>query len=196
MTDFPLFETICLENGKLQNMAFHQQRYEQSLATFYGKSAVKIYDLLAEIHKTPEFSTALLQPLVRCRIAYNADSLQIQFFPYERKTYCTFQPVICDDIDYGLKYQDRVLLNALLEQKQDCDEIMIIKQGKVTDCSIGNLIFRSGNVWVTPDEPLLNGTQRQFLLAQGKIKEQPIFAEDVVKFDEIRLINAMNGLFD
>lgn len=196
MTDFPLFETICLENGKLQNMAFHQQRYQQSLATFYGKSAVKIYDLLAEIHKTPEFFTALLPPLVRCRIAYNKDSLQIQFFPYQRKTYRTFQAVICDDIDYSLKYQNRLLLNALLAQKQDCDEIMIIKNGKVTDCSIGNLIFRQGKNWITPDEPLLNGTQRQFLLAQGKIKEQPIFAEDVVQFDEIRLINAMNTLLD
>lgn len=196
MTDFPLFETICLENGRLQNMVFHQQRYEQSLATFYGKSAVKIYDLLAEIHKTPAFSTALLQPLVRCRIAYNSDKLQIQFFPYQRKTYRTFQAVICDDIDYSLKYQNRILLNALLEQKQDYDEIMIIKNGKVTDCSIGNLIFRRGEHWITPDEPLLNGTQRQFLLTQGKIKEQPIFAEDVVQFDEIRLINAMNTLLD
>lgn len=196
MTDFPLFETLCLENGILKNMELHQQRYEQSLVAFYGESTVKIYDLLAEIHKTPEFSTALLQPLVRCRIAYNADSLQIQFFPYERKTYRHFQAVICDHIDYSLKYQDRVLLNTLLEQKQGCDEIMIIKNGKVTDCSIGNLIFRSGEVWVTPDEPLLNGTQRQFLLAQGKIKEQPIFAEDVKQFDEIRLINAMNGLAD
>lgn len=194
MTDFPLFETICLEKGELKNMRLHQQRYEQSLVAFYGESAVKIYDLLTEIHKMPEFSTALLQPLVRCRLAYNADSLQIQFFPYERKTYRTFQLVICDDIDYGLKYQDRRLLNQLVEQRGTCDEIMIIKNGKVTDCSIGNLIFRSGNTWVTPDEPLLNGTQRQFLLAQEKIKEQPIFAEDIPQFDEIRLINAMNGL--
>lgn len=196
MMDFPLFETICLENGQLQNMALHQQRYEQSLAVFYRKSAVKIYDLLTEIHKISGFSTALLQPLVRCRIAYNAKSLQIQFFPYERKSYRNFQPVICDHIDYALKYQDRVLLNALLEQKQDCDEIMIIKNGKVTDCSIGNLIFRQGKNWFTPDEPLLNGTQRQFLLAQGKIKEQPIFVEDIENFDEIRLINAMNDLSD
>ncbi len=71
---------------------------------------------------------------------------------------------------------------------------MIIKNGKVTDCSIGNLIFRLGNQWLTPDTPLLAGTQREKLLQEGKIRETTIYAKDIEKFDEIRLINAMNGL--
>lgn len=190
--DFPLFETLCIEQQQIKNCAYHQQRYERALYQFYGESAVKIYDLFEIIHLQPEFLN--LTPLTRCRIDYNATTFQIQFFPYQRRKIATFQPVICDDIDYSLKFTDRTLLNRLLAQRGDCDEIMIIKQGKVTDCSIGNLAFRLGEHWFTPDSPLLAGTQRRYLLEQGILQEIPIFVEDVLKFDEIRVINAMNAL--
>lgn len=192
MMDFPLFETLCIEQQQIKNCAYHQQRYERALLQFYGESAVKIYDLSEIIHLQPEFLN--LTHLTRCRIDYNATTFQIQFFPYQRRKITTFQPVICDEIDYSLKFSDRTLLNHLLEQRSDCDEIIIIKQGKVTDCSIGNLVFRQGEQWFTPDSPLLIGTQRTYLLAAGKIKEKTIFAEDIAQFDEIRVINAMNGL--
>jgi len=191
---FPLFETLCIEHNQIANIAYHQQRYENAIRHFYGKSAVEIYDLSEIIQQSFDFSTALLSPVTRCRIAYNATDYQIQFFPYQRKVIQTFQPVVCDDIDYTFKFSDRTLLNELLAQRGDCDEILIIKHGKVTDCSIGNLCFRRGERWFTPDSPLLAGTQRQALLEQGRICELPIFADDIGHFDEIRLINAMNGL--
>lgn len=50
--------------------------------------------------------------------------------------YRTFQPAICDDIDYHLKFSHQAIFEQLLQQKQGCDEIIIIKQGNVTDCSI------------------------------------------------------------
>ena len=198
--EFPLFETICIERGEVKNIALHQQRYERSLALFYRhmypKSAVRIFDLLTLIEKTPEFSTALSMPLLRCRLAYNRDNAEVRFFPYQRKIYQRFQPIICDDIHYDLKYNDREQLNALFAQRGNCDEIIIIKQGKVTDCSIGNLVFRRNGQWFTPDCPLLNGTQRQKLLAEGKIRERTIGARELDQFDDIRLINAMNDLTD
>lgn len=187
---FPLFETLCIENGKIQNIDLHQARYERSLREYYGKSAVKIFNLFSLI----QLPYPLQNQLVRCRIDYNAESTQIQYFEYYRKIYRTFQPVICDEIDYGLKYADRTLLNSLFAQRKNCDEIIIIKNGKVTDCSIGNLIFRQGKKWYTPDTPLLLGTQREKLLQERKIQESTIFREDIVNFDEIKIINAMNSL--
>ena len=187
---FPLFETLCIENGKIQNIDLHQARYERSLREYYGKSAVKIFNLFSLI----QLPAYLQNRLVRCRIDYNAKTTQIQYFEYHRKIYLTFQPVICDDIEYGLKYSDRSLINTLFELRDTCDEIIIIKNGKVTDCSIGNLIFRQGKKWYTPDTPLLLGTQREKLLQEGKIQERTIFQEDIVNFDEIKIINAMNSL--
>ena len=187
---YPLFETLCIENGKIQNIDLHQARYERSLREYYGKSAVKIFNLFSLIQPP-----ALLQNrLIRCRINYNDKTTQIQYFEYHRKIYRTFQPVICDDIEYCLKYTDRSLINKLFAQRGTCDEIIIIKNGKVTDCSIGNLIFRQGKKWYTPDTPLLLGTQREILLQEGKIQDTTIFQEDIVNFDEIKIINAMNSL--
>ncbi|WP_040977104.1 aminotransferase class IV family protein [Necropsobacter massiliensis] len=191
---YPLFETLCIEQGKIGNLAFHQLRYERSLAVFYGENAANIFDLAEIIKKSSALLPLVDEPLIRCRIDYNRDSYQIRAFAYQRKRYRTFQPVICDDIEYGLKYSDRRRLDELLRQKGDCDEIMIIKQGKVTDCSIGNLIFRRGGQWFTPDSPLLAGTQRAKLVAEKKIKVRSIFLQDLAQFEEIRLINALNGL--
>ena len=42
---YPLFETLCIENRKIQNIDLHQVRYERSLREYYGKSAVKIFNL-------------------------------------------------------------------------------------------------------------------------------------------------------
>lgn len=190
--NYPLFETICIKNNQLQNIEWHQMRYEQSLLQFYGNTGGQIFSLFDEIEKFLQNHPPLSSPITRCRVSYNQRELDIQFFPYQAKTYRRFQIVYCDEIDYSLKYQDREKLNELLAQKGDCDEIIIIKQGKVTDCSIGNLIFKQGNHWFTPDSPLLNGTQRQYLLHHNKIEERCIFAEDLPKFSEIRLINALN----
>ncbi|WP_082041901.1 aminotransferase class IV family protein [Mannheimia massilioguelmaensis] len=192
---YPLFETIAIEQGKIQNIQLHQMRYEHSLSLYYANRAYHIFDLGKILQK----STALLalqsqHNLIRCRINYNYDSYQIQCFPYMRKHYHHFQPIIGDNIDYPLKYTDRHIFDNLLKQKNNCDEIIIIKNGFVTDCSIGNLIFKKDEQWFTPDTPLLIGTQRTKLLSEKKIKERRIRLEDIGDFEEIRIINAMNPL--
>ena len=49
---YPLFETLCIENGKIQNIDLHQMRYERSLREYYGKSAVKIFNVFRLIATT------------------------------------------------------------------------------------------------------------------------------------------------
>lgn len=192
--DFPLFETLCIENGQVQNLALHQQRYENSLREFYAGQPYNIFSLAKILQKNTALWANLQSPIIRCRIDYNATQYHLQCFPYQRKTYQRFQPVICDDIDYHLKYSNRAIFNELLKQKGDCDEIIIVKQGKITDCTIGNLILRQGSQWFTPDSPLLIGTQRSKLLKERKIIERKILLSDLPLFEEIRLINALNSI--
>ena len=187
---FPLFETIAIENGKPKNIEYHQARYERSLRAMYGKRVEQIHQLEWLIYPPPE----MREGLVRCRIEYNNENCRVRYFRYHKRKIKTFKPVVCNTIDYALKYAGRTMLDELMKSKDDCDEIIIIKNGKVTDCSIGNLIFRLGDTWYTPDTPLLRGTQREFLLDQGKIVEREILAEEIDDFEEIRLINALNGL--
>ncbi|WP_204319021.1 aminotransferase class IV family protein [Pelistega ratti] len=194
-TIFPLFETIAIEKGQVCNIEAHQYRYEQSVREYYSSSYSSInYLNLRQIIDASLPSSLHTEALLRCRLDYNHQSYQIQFFHYQRKVYHHFLPIICDDIDYHLKLTDRALLSTLLTQKGAADEIMIIKQGYVTDCSIGNLIFRKGSQWFTPNTPLLKGTMRQTLLNTNKLIEIPIRLEDLTEYEEIRLINALNPL--
>ncbi|MEH8024491.1 aminotransferase class IV family protein [Gallibacterium anatis] len=192
--NFPLFETLCIENGQVQNLALHQQRYENSLCEFYAGQPYEIFSLAKILQKNTALWVNNQSPIIRCRIDYNATQYHLQCFPYQRKTYQRFQPVLCDDIDYHLKYSDRAIFNELLKQKGDYDEIIIVKQGKITDCTIGNLILRQGSQWFTPDSPLLIGTQRSKLLQERKIIERKILLSDLPLFEEIRLINALNSI--
>lgn len=188
---YPLFETIAVIDGKPQNLCRHQQRYERSLTEFYG-SAQSAVDLAKVLCKPTALSVQ--EGLVRCRLDYNQYHQRVQYVPYQKREIRTFWPVICDDINYSLKFSDRTLLNRLYEKRGGCDEIMIIRQGRVTDCSIGNLIFKRQGEWFTPDSFLLNGTQRQKLLSEGHIQEIEIMFKHIELFEEIRLINAMNGM--
>ncbi|MGR3807053.1 4-amino-4-deoxychorismate lyase [Pasteurella testudinis DSM 23072] len=185
----PLIETIAVQDGVLQNVAYHQQRYQQALARYYSDQKTDCLDL-SSIAVPCEFR----QGLVRCRMDYNAIEQQVRFFAYQRREFRRFKPIICDQIDYALKFSDRTLLDQLYAQRGDCDEILIIKHGMVTDCSIGNVVLRQNGIWYTPDTPLLAGTQRAKLLAQHKIQLRSIPFAELAEYGEVRVINAMNPL--
>jgi 4-amino-4-deoxychorismate lyase len=94
-------------------------------------------------------------------------------------------------IYYSLKFTDRSQINGLLKQKGDYDDILIVKNGFITDTSISNIVFYNGNEWTTPATPLLKGTCRDKLLKEGKIKEEIIKINDLHKLKSFCLINAM-----
>jgi 4-amino-4-deoxychorismate lyase len=127
---------------------------------------------------------------------YDFDQYDREFVPYRLPSIKTLNPVWTDDIDYSCKWTDRTRLQALAEQKGEAGDVLIVKNGLVTDTSFANLVFFDGNSWLTPETPLLKGTQRAFLLDQGLIEEQRITYEDLDRFEEIRIINAMIRLED
>jgi 4-amino-4-deoxychorismate lyase len=94
-------------------------------------------------------------------------------------------------LDYHLKYADRSALNKLAELRGDCDEILIVKDGQITDTSFSNVVFTDGQQFVTPSSYLLPGTMRAALLQSGAITEAPIRTGDLQQFSHVTLINAM-----
>lgn len=76
--------------------------------------------------------------------------------------------------------------------KDDCDDILIIKNKRITDTSIANIVFYNGNRWITPSQPLLEGTCRARLLSEGGIEVDEIMMNDIKLFSQFKLINAMN----
>jgi len=83
------------------------------------------------------------------------------------------------------------VLKTLFDQRAEHSEILIIKNGLVTDCFYYNVAFYS-DAWYTPASPLLAGTMRASLLEEKKITPIDISLEDVPRYSKICLFNALN----
>jgi len=183
-----LLETIKLHDGKLYNLSYHNQRLNNARRELFP-NCTPIN--LAESIQIPDTCS---QGLFRCRVLYAETILTIEFIPQQQRSFNNLKLVFDDSIDYHIKFADRTRLNELLAQRGEADEIIIVKNGEITDCSIGNLVFYDGSDWVTPANPLLRGTQRQKLLEAGEIHEEIILMDDLKTFKNAGIINAFFDL--
>jgi 4-amino-4-deoxychorismate lyase len=182
---YPFFETICVRDGIPENIAFHRNRMERTKQIVYGQSgAVQIEEHLI----VPE---AFRLGIVRCRIEYGHEMAAPVFSVYQARSIRSLRLVNADTLSYALKYTDRSSLYALLQQRGDADDILIVKNGNLTDTSFANLVFSDGKHWYTPENPLLEGTRRASLLEKGLIRKAVIRPTDLQSFQSARLINAM-----
>jgi len=178
-----LLETIKIEDGKLSNLSYHQARFDKSRK-----------DLFA-ITNSIDLNTVIKAPksgLYRCRILYDEDIISIEYIPYREKN-ITKLKVVPSDITYNYKYADREALNTLLEKARNYDEIIIEKEGYLTDTTISNIAFYDGKKWFTPSHPLLHGTMRAKLLDEGFLHKKEMRKEDLKHFSQMALMNSMIG---
>lgn len=180
-----LFETIRVENGKPLHLAWHEQRMRRAREEFWPWSNQS--DLKNLIVIPSEFSTGM----VRCNILYGPETFEIKFQSYSRRIIRSLKLVHCNTVDYHVKFVDRINLEKLLAMRGECDDILIVKEGLITDTSVSNIIFYDGKTWVTPEKPLLKGTCRERLLGEGKIAASGINEDELHRFTGCKLINAM-----
>jgi len=180
-----LVESIKLKDGKLFNLEYHQSRMNRALAELFPEA--DSIDLATVISISEECKSGLF----KVRVLYGPKLEQVEIEPYQFRTIQSLKVVHHESIDYHLKYTNRQILQQLFASRGECDDIIIIKNGLVTDAFAANILFFDGQKWVTPNSPLLKGTQRQFLLDQGIISEQEIREEDIPAFQKVGLVNAM-----
>lgn len=178
-------ETMCIKNGEIDLICFHNKRLNETRFEIFGEKAplniLDFVDMSPNDHKGT----------YKCRILYDKKITDIQITDYTPRKISSLQLVYCDNIEYRYKAEDRSVLGRLYEQRKEADDIVIVKNGFITDTSYSNLVFYDGSNWFTPSEPLLNGVQRQFLLSSGKVKARSITPADLPYFESARLINAM-----
>ena len=182
---YPLVESLKLKDGVIQNLHYHQGRLNRSMDELFP-TAEKID--LRQVISIPE---TYKSGVYKVRVLYGQTIDKIEIEPYEYRTIQSLKVVTHESIDYHLKYTDREILQELYAQRANCDDIIIVKNGFVTDSFAGNLLFFDGKRWSTPATPLLKGTKRQLLLDQGIIFENEIREEDIKGYQQIGLINAM-----
>ena len=178
-----LLETIKIEDGKVQHLGYHQKRFDKSREALFN---IKNPIALSSFIETPE------NGLYRCRIVYDSDIRSVEYIPYAEKEIQKLKAVSAD-IDYAYKYENRTAFKKLLDAYSDFDEVIIVKEGYVTDTSISNLAFYDGKQWYTPRRPLLEGTTRARLLEEGFLMTKEIKITEIKKYKKVALMNAMIG---
>lgn len=188
-------ETIKIKNGKARALPYHQARMERTIRRFFPSfpSFTSFPSIAsADINLSSLISPKEEMDFYKARVVYGAQGVEaIEYAPYKMKEIHSLKVVEDDSIDYTYKSTDRSALNALAAQKGDCDEIIIIKNGLITDTSFTNLALFDGNRWLTPKHPLLLGTKRAQLLEAGIIEEAELTLEDLRKAEKVSLFNAM-----
>jgi len=184
-----LFETIKVKDGCFCNLHYHSERMNNARRMLlHSQSDIDLLSILTlpENCKTGVF---------KCRVEYGKNIQESIFTPYQIRKIETLQMVIDNEIDYQFKYADRACFEDL-KRKSKADEILIVKNGFITDTSFSNIIFFDGNNWITPSTPLLQGTKRREMLEKGIIFEKEIRPANLKSFTKAKLINAMLDIAD
>jgi len=184
-----LLETIKVTDGQFCNLPLHEARFNQARQQLWQAEPMYLRQHL----QVPE---PFRKGLVKCRVRYSETIEKVEFQAYEIRPVHSLKLVQHDQIDYALKYADRSLLQALFEQRGACDDVLIVKNGLLTDTFYANIVLADGEYLYTPARPLLQGTKRAWLLQKGIIAEKRLRPEDLSSFWKVHLINAMLELND
>ena len=181
-------ESIRVENRVLQNLKLHQQRVNETSKIF-------------SFNKTLDLSSITLSKvndddIYKFRVLYSGNDYSVEISRYKPREIKSLKLVYDNDIIYDHKFENRDALNDLFEKRGDSSDILIVKNGFITDSSYSNIVLFDGEDYLTPSTFLLNGTMRQRLLDEKRIKEREIKVEDLKNYKRIFLINALNSLED
>lgn len=195
MSQLQLIETLRMEDGQIERLSYHEARYENAMSHFFPDgSRRRLIDILRRHGLSVHNPTLDYPGTWKIHVDYDAGTDAVEVTPYHPKPVSSLQLVIDDDIDYSYKYADRHELYRCLEKRRDCDDVIIVKDGLLTDTSYSNIALFDGSSWFTPRTPLLKGTMRAYLLDKRIIKTADIRPTDLASFKKVCLINAMLSL--
>lgn len=178
-----------MEDGKLHNLNYHQKRIDATLRRFWHNEHNDINLQSALSHIMPQ------DGIYKIHIEYNGEGIsEITQSEYKIRDIRSLRLVNADDAEYSYKYADRSALMKLQQSRQDSDEVIIVRNGCLTDTSYSNIALHSKHGWFTPDKPLLPGTMRRSLIDQGLLSATEITLGNLNDYDTICLINAMMPL--
>jgi 4-amino-4-deoxychorismate lyase len=180
-----LIETLKISQGQIQNLVYHNRRFNKTQKDLFNtKHAID----LSQIIDVKQLKNNLVY---KCRVIYNAQIQNIEFEVYVSKLINTVQLVTHNSIEYSFKYKNRTIFETLKNEAQ-ADEILIVKNGEITDFSFANVVFYTkDNKAFTPQSPLLKGTKRQFLIDMKLIAPLKIQISDLSNYRNLKPINAL-----
>ena len=181
---YPLFESIRVEGGNVHLLQYHQKRLERSyLYMFKKKCAWQLNSMIPELPKEGSY---------KLRFLYSKDRFTSELLPYTSRKIERLKLIEIDSYSYDHKFTDRSGLDNAYKLRGDCDDVLLTKNGFLTDTSYCNILLFDGTQWVTPEKPLFEGVQREFLIDQQRVIPKQIHVNDLSDFISFKLINALN----
>ena len=179
MNNITYFETIKCDDFEVFNLNYHNKRISRTIGLNLN---------LQEYIYPPN------NKLLKCKVIYNQyEIISINYSEYRPKNINKFKIMYCNTIEYTYKFTNREEIDTLNTQKNEAEEIIIVKNGLLTDTSIANIAILKNNQWITPSKPLLLGTTRERLLESNYLKEANLTVNDLLNANSIAILNAMTG---
>ena len=151
-------ETIRIEGGKAINLSLHEARMNATRMHFAPHTTpISLQKWLDDAPISDE--------RIKARVVYDVDGVcDTTYQTYKCREIQWLRMMEDNNINYTFKSTDRHELDRLLALRNGCDEVIIVKNGLITDTSFTNVAFFDGHKWVTPAQPLLNGTRLSHLV--------------------------------
>jgi len=179
-----LLETIRIEGGRPLHLEYHNHRFNRSRRELFG--ATEDLDLADFLMDAPSSG------LWRCRVLYTLYIEKVEYLPYTLHLPHRFALAEFEG-DYTYKYADRSIFEKLKRAHPEAEELLLCRDGLLTDTTIANIALRRDDLWYTPAQPLLPGTTRERLLEQGRLIPAEIPCDAIGTYDAIAVMNAMIG---
>lgn len=212
-------ETIRVENGTVYNLDYHTERLNRTRAAFWKDCApldLREFLSLDSLQSSQQSSQQSQSPqssqspraliplhsfqfpqslagIHKCRVLYGREIEEITYAPYQMREVSSLRLIAADGVDYTYKSANRDELNALYARRGVADDVLIVKDGFLTDTSIANVALydEKMKMWCTPSRPLLRGTKRAELIDKKIIVKRDIPQVHLGEYSKIMLFNAM-----
>lgn len=193
--DFALLETFRYAEGVFWLLEEHLARLQDSAAYFdYPFSRGAVMDAM---HAGIQGKAAILRVrLTLDRTGHCHVETAALPAPQSWRIALASTPVARDDVFLYHKTTHRAVYDAARAARPDVDDVLLFNEdGELTESTMANLcIVRNGEALTPPrSSGLLAGTLRAHMLAEGRLKEAVLRADDLKTAERVFLINAVRG---
>ena len=197
---FALLETLRWSNPEgYYLLDYHLNRLRASAIRFLFR-----YDEAHVKKQLALLAADLGQGNHRIRLTLNKDGevrLESAPLPAPERLRVTLANKAIDRNDRFLYHKTtmRSVYDSYLAAHPNFDDVLLFNaDGELTESCIANIVVVKNAQHFTPpvDCGLLGGTYRQFLIDEGRLKEQQISKDTLADYDDIYLINSVRGRID
>ncbi len=194
--EFSLIESLRVENGEYPLLARHLERLRSSASYFGFRFDGAIISNALERYAEGKIGVCKVRLLLAKDGEINLSSGLLASGENILRLAISSRRVDSNDPFRYHKTTCRELLDKGRMERSDVDEILFLNErGELTEGSYHNLLLKIDGQMLTPklDSGLLPGVLREELLERGEVAEALLYPEDILKAEEIWLINAVRG---